>query len=148
MRRRVRMPRLPSLEPGERIILASCPRDLDQRVHRNAPSSRRRLTSRRRYYAPRARRLHARRLAWLLTILRGPRRIAEAVALITRREIEERFERAYPEIDSGMPIANLGKPPRHGRHREVTRSAALNFIPRDWRRYTRIGLRPNRVRRC
>src|SRR5262249_3433640 len=70
---RVRMTRLPALEPGERVVLAGSAADLDERL-RAVSSARRRRAIR----TSRARGLHARRLAFLLGVVRWPRRVAEA----------------------------------------------------------------------
>ena len=73
MRDDVGMTRFPTFEARERIVLALRAADLDQRMLARAA----------------ARRLNARRLAGLLLVLRRPRRIAEPVALMTRRQLEQ-----------------------------------------------------------
>ena len=60
------MPRLPSLHAGERVRLPAGAGDLDQRM----------------LGRPAARRLDPRRFAFLLAIVRRPRRIAEAIARV------------------------------------------------------------------
>src|SRR5262245_23118241 len=64
--------RLPPLESRQRVILFLRARDLDERLGRR----------------PAPRRLHARRLARLLLIVRRPWRVALTVALLARRQLE------------------------------------------------------------
>ena len=77
---------LPALEPGERVLLALGAADLDQRVLRRAGPGR----------------LYARGLAALLLEVRRPGRVAQPFALVPRREIEQRLERAVGLVDSGV----------------------------------------------
>ena len=77
VRGRVGMTGLPALQPGERILLALRAADLDQRMLRGTPAGR----------------LHARRLAGLLLVLRRPRRVTETVALLPRRQLEQARKR-------------------------------------------------------
>src|SRR5262245_21610698 len=94
---------LPALQPGQCILFALCATDLDQRMFGCAA----------------ARRLHARRLIGLLLVLRRPRRVAEPLALMTRRQLEQRRERARLLVDRFVPVADLGEAWRSGCARDV-----------------------------
>ena len=76
MRRGVRMARLPAFESRERIVLALCAANLNQRMLRRA-----------------ARWLHARRLPGLFLVLRRPRRITETIVFVACRQLEQTLQR-------------------------------------------------------
>src|SRR2546423_673684 len=99
---------LPPLEAFKRGLLLEGPRNLDQWMHGHAPG---------------ARRLHARRLTGLFPVLRRPRRIAESLALVTRREVDQQIERTGASIDVRVRIADRREARRHGLHGEVGRVA-------------------------
>src|SRR5687768_16210142 len=104
------MPRLPPLEPGQRVIFFLCPPDLDERMFGGAPARgragfRRRIFDAWHRHLPTARRLHPCWLAWLLLVLRRPGRLAEALALVARRQLEQRLEIARFGIDPVVTIA-------------------------------------------
>ena len=82
----------PALQSRERVIFFLRPRDLDQRMFRDAAF----------------RRLHARRLAGLLSVMRWPRRVAESLVLVAGRELEQRVDRARVTVDVGVTIAEVG----------------------------------------
>ena len=42
-------------------------------------------------------------------VMRRPRRVAQAVTLMTRRQLEQAHQRARVQIDGGVPIAELGE---------------------------------------
>ena len=54
-----------------------------------------------------SRRLHARRLSLLLAIVRRPRRVAQALLLVARRQVEQSLERANRLVDPLVPICRL-----------------------------------------
>jgi hypothetical protein len=91
--------RLPAVETGQYLVARSGARDLDQRLRWRTPAGRRR----RRALA--LRRLHARRLAVLLRVVRRPRGVALPFGFVLRRQLEQRVERARMVIDVGMAIA-------------------------------------------
>src|SRR5262245_1076462 len=113
MRRGLRMTRLPAFETRHRIRLLARAADLQKRVLRDAPAGRR----------------DSRRLARLFSIMRRPRRVAEPLALLPRRELQERVYRAGIAIDLRMPIADLPEPRRHRPQREAARIAAGDLGP-------------------
>src|SRR5687767_6075666 len=86
---------LPALQAGQRLVLAGRARDLDQRSLRHAAAGGSRCP-----LAP-PRRLHARWLAGLLSVLRRPRRIALPLSLVALRELEQALERARTIVDRG-----------------------------------------------
>src|SRR6185503_3910850 len=97
MRRRLRMSSTPALETRERILLAMRASDLDQWMNRHAPP----------------RRLHARRFARLLLVLRRPRRVAKSLTLVPRGQLEQGVERSRVRVDVRMRIADAREPFRH-----------------------------------
>ena len=90
VRRGLGVPRLPAFEAGERVFFSLRAPDLDQRMLGHAPPGR----------------LHARRLAGLLPVMRRPRRIAQSVALVPRRQLEQALERAGLLVDARVPVAD------------------------------------------
>ena len=78
--------------------------------------------------------------------MRRPRRVALAFALVPRRQLEQRFERARrarrsPRDDRPSPrIAPAWS------HREVRGLAVLDLVPVKRRRHARVGRGPHRVR--
>src|SRR4051812_37664484 len=105
------MPRLPPLEAGERVLFFSGTRDFDKRMR---PSPLGCLAGRPMPFGlpcdslrPSPRRRNARRFARLLAIVRRPRRIPEAVALVTRGELQQLSDRARPAVHVGVRIAAL-----------------------------------------
>ena len=116
------MPHLPALEPGQRFLLLRRAPDLDQRLRGHASAAPR--------FAPSsARRLHARRLAGLLRIVRRPGRVAEAFRFLPRRQLQQRVERAGTVVDAGVPVADRGEAGRHGAQREVLGRAREELVP-------------------
>ena len=93
-----------------------------------------------------ARRLHARRLAVRLAVLRRPRRIAEAGRLVALRQCEKPVQRAGRGIDAGMGIAALRQPVGNGRHGEGRRDRSRAPRPSRAasRRARRAAAAPNR----
>ena len=75
VRRGIRMSRAPALEPRKRSFFFLRAADFNQRIFRRA--------------APR--RLDALRLARLLAVMRRPRRVAQALLLVPRRQLQERL---------------------------------------------------------
>ena len=88
VRRRLGVARLPALEPGERVLLAPRAADLDQRMLRRA----RAVDGCTRGGSP-----------CLLPVVRRPRRVAQALALVPRRQLEQRLERAGVVVDARVP---------------------------------------------
>ena len=86
---RLGMARLPALEPGQRVLLVPGAPDLDERVLRRA--------------APRWR--HARGLIGLLPVVRRPGRVAQPIALLPSRQLEQ----------SRRAIRRVRRCPRAGR---------------------------------
>src|SRR6185503_21291360 len=79
--------------------------------------------------------------------MRRPWRIAEALSLLTRRELEQSFERSGVLIHGLMWIADLRHPLRHRHQREISRFTRLDFFPGERRRNARVGSWPHRIRR-
>src|SRR4029453_13329392 len=127
---RLGMAEPPTLEAGERVLLFRGASDFDQRVFRGTPAGR----------------LHPSRLARLLLVLRRPRRIAESLTFVARRQLEQPGKRADARVDACMTIANFGKTLRHGRQREITRLGCVELVPRHRSRHTRLGRGPHRIR--
>ena len=94
---------LPALKSCERVVFALCASDFYERAAG----------------LPAPRRLHPRGLSSLFSIVWRPRRIPQAVALLLRRELEQRFERAGVTINASMYIAESGEARWHRRQREV-----------------------------
>src|SRR5262245_37146057 len=117
---------LPALETGERVVLSAGAGDLDQGVLRCAPPWRTALGRR---VATRLGRLDARRLALLLPVVRRPRRVAQPFLLVSRREIEERFQRSRVFVDRRVPVADRREAAGHGREREVMGVAVVELVP-------------------
>src|SRR5581483_6439171 len=113
MRGSLRMPRLPTLQARQRVFFVTRAPDLDEREFLSA-----------------LRGLHAWRLRRLPTVMRWPRRIAQALPL---EQLEQAFERAGVLIDRGMQIAQLLEAGRHRSQREIRRIAVGDFIPRERR---------------
>src|SRR6476646_8113495 len=93
---------LPALQARERIVLALRAADLDQRMLRRASSGG----------------LHPGGLARLLLVVRRPGRVAEPLLF---EQLEQRFERSRPIVDSLVEVAQLPEAPGHRREREVSR---------------------------
>ena len=137
VRRRLGMPRLPALEAGQRVLL----------LRRARPIS---ISGCLRHRARAVGRLHARRLARLLLVVRRPGRVAEALAppgAPTARAARRASRRA-----SSMPACRsptLGEARRHGRQREVRRIAVGDLVPRRAAptRARRASAAPTRPRR-
>src|SRR6188472_905111 len=104
MRGGVGVARAPAFEPGQRVLFLLRAPNLDQRTTGDTPPGG----------------LHARRLARLLLVLRRPWRIALTLALVARRELEQRRERAARVIDACMPIAERRETRGHRAQREVS----------------------------
>src|SRR5688572_27422967 len=89
MRARFGVPCLPALEAGEGVVSLTGTADLNERLGRGS--------------TPRG--CHARRLAGLLPVVRRPRRVTQTFSLLTRRELEQRFQRRGGRIDTGVAVA-------------------------------------------
>ena len=94
--------------PAQRVFLSFRAPDLDQRTRRARG-------------AATAARAAARRL---LPVVRRPRRIAQSVALVPRRQLEQALERAALLVDACVPVADRGESRRHRGQREVAGSQA------------------------
>src|SRR5438270_694371 len=82
---------------------------------------------RRRAWRAPLRRLHPRRFARLLLVVRRPRRIALPLTLLPRRQFQQRIERARRVVDAGVAIANRREPRRHRGQREVGGVAVVDL---------------------
>jgi len=92
------MARLPPFQSRERIALALCASNLDQRMLGRA-----------------TRWLHARRLPRLFLVLRRPRRITETVVFMAYRQLEQRLKRPRVSIDALVHVAQASEARRHRR---------------------------------
>src|SRR6185295_10044657 len=124
MRRGFSMPLLPALEFCQRVFLSSGAANLNQRMLRNTSAFGR-------GWRPAActRWLHARRFAFLLLVLRRPRRIAEPFLFVSNREIQQRVERARMAVDARVAIANRLEAIGHCLQREICRVARVDLAP-------------------
>ena len=114
--------------------------DLDERLRGHAAAAR--LRPRRRFDG-----CDARRLAGLLRVVRRPRRVALALGLLPRRQLEERVERAGLLVDPRVAVADRGEARRHRAQREVARVAGEELVPGERRRHARVRLRAAPSRR-
>src|SRR5262245_10247160 len=80
------------------------------------------------------RRRDARRLASLLPVVRGPRRVPDALPLVARRQLQQSVDRSGARVDARMAIAKLRESIDHGAEREVLGPADVELLPRDGRR--------------
>src|SRR5262245_58574320 len=76
-----------------------------------------------------------------------PRGVAQALALVALRELEQRLDRARVLVDSLVWIAALGEASRHGREREVLGLQARQLVPAERRRDPGVRGGPHRVGR-
>src|SRR5262249_11131937 len=135
----------PALESGECLVFFPRPRDFNQRTLRDSARLRWAITGIPIDRHPAPRWLNTRWFARLLLVVRRPRRIAQPLTRLLRREIQQPIDRTRMVIDGGVPIADAGNTRRHRRQREILRLAAVDFVPRQWRGHPRVRLRPNRV---
>src|SRR3954469_16504700 len=87
---------------------------------RGSPRSRRSALLRRR---------RAFRLVASFRIVRGPRRIALAFALVARSHLQQAFQRAGRLVDALVAVAHALEAARHGGEREVARFGFGHFAP-------------------
>ena len=64
-----------------------------------------------------------------LAVMRRPGRVAEALRLLARRELEQRLEGVARFVDPGARVAAPGKARRHGEQREVGRDRIGHLVP-------------------
>src|SRR5690349_16854486 len=124
------MTRPPPREAGERVVLAVGSRDFNQRIARGAAAGW----------------LGARRLSGLLPVMRRPRRVAEAFALMPRREVEQTCKGAGGSVDRGVAVAEFCEAPRHCCEREIAGIARIDFVPRKRRGDPGVRGRTDRIR--
>src|SRR6187402_2967116 len=136
------MPRAPALETFERVLLALRPTNFNKRPARLPRTSRFLRSS----DGSALGRLHARRLVGLFSIVRRPRRIAETLAFLSRRKVEQPIERARAAIDIGVKIAYAREARRHRSEREVPWLHRFRFLPRQRRRHARVWCGAHGVR--
>src|SRR5213595_1849718 len=77
--------------------------------------------------------------------MRRPRRVALSLALLAGHQLEQRFQRVGPAIDSLVRVTALLETQRHRLQREIARIAGLELIPLDRRGYGRLGCRSHRI---
>src|SRR2546422_10381006 len=79
--------------------------------------------------------------------MRRPGCVAQPLALVARRELEELLERAGCRVDSGMAIAERREALWHRRQGKVRGIGGIHFVPPERRRDPRLGGGPHGVRR-
>src|SRR2546426_8585940 len=78
--------------------------------------------------------------------MRRPGCVAQPLALVARRELEELLERAGCRVDSGMAIAERREALWHRRQGKVRGIGGIHFVPLERRRDPRLGGGPHGVR--
>ena len=100
---------LPAFEPGERVGFPARAADFNQRMHGRSARPRRTDGALARAGGRTAtRRRHAGAFARLLAIVRRPRRIAQALGFLSRRQFEKAIERSGVAIDHLVRVADGG----------------------------------------
>ena len=96
---------------------------------------------------PRARGLHARRLAGHLREVRRVRRLPDSRRLLALHPAEQHLEVADDVVDPGLDVAKAGEALLHRDEREVLGLDVGELVPGHRRRDRRVRARAHRVRR-
>ena len=92
------------------------------------------------------RRLDPRRLPGLLRVLGRPRRVAQALGLVSGGELKQGVQGPHRAIDPGPGITPLPEQCGHRGQREVLRDHQRHLVPAEWERDPGVRRGPHGVR--